>query len=209
MKRLTIHLVIWTFVLVAFGGGGYYFQQQARYVITDRAQVWTDTVSVVPPAVGKLTEWTVHTGDRVERGAQLGMQEATQPGVAATPITSPISGVVLLTHAVPGQVVPAGRPLAVVADLSQTHVLAYVDEKDVTGIRLGQSVEIKLASDRGHTMTGRVAEIGKKAGDDSASRSEQAEGKSVKYVPVKITVDQAVAMKLIPGVNASIKLERS
>jgi multidrug resistance efflux pump len=84
-----------------------------------------------------------------------------------------------------------------------------VDERDVTDIRLGQSVEIKLASDRGRTMTGRVAEIGKKAGDDSASRSERSDGKTVQYVPVKITVDQAVAMKLIPGVNASIKLERS
>ncbi|MFC7440221.1 HlyD family secretion protein [Laceyella putida] len=225
MKRVLIGVITLVFILAAVGGGAYYIQQHSQYVITDNAQVKADVIPIVPMAVGKLTEWSVHTGDRVEQGAPLGVEEvasgnpsptngakAQTPNVVTTPITSPIAGTVLMTHAVPGQVVAAGQPIAVLADLSKTYVLAYVDEAEMGDIHKGQQVDVQLASDMDRVITGRIAEVGLTAGTVLSGTSKQAatgNDKEVQRVPVKITVGEDETNKLIPGMNAMIKIHRS
>lgn len=68
------------------------------------------------------------------------------------PILSPIAGAVLMTHAVEVQMVSINQPLTMMADLSKTYVLAYIDEAEIKNIRVGQRADVQLASDSDRMM---------------------------------------------------------
>ena len=69
------------------------------------------------------------------------------------------SATVLTKVAEPGEVVVAGGPLAVVADLTSVWVRVYVSEKDYGRIRLGQTGNITTDSFPGRVFEGKVTEI--------------------------------------------------
>ncbi|MGE3404219.1 MAG: HlyD family secretion protein [Vicinamibacterales bacterium] len=59
-------------------------------------------------------------------------------------VRNPSAGTVLATFAEPGELVQAGQPLYRIADLGTVDVRAYVGEAQLSGIRVGQSVQVSF-----------------------------------------------------------------
>ncbi|SFI72304.1 efflux RND transporter periplasmic adaptor subunit [Thermoflavimicrobium dichotomicum] len=225
MKRLILSLIVGIFALAVAGGGAYYWNQQSLYVQTDNAQVKADLVPITAMAVGKLKEWSVNTGDSIQQNGLLGKEEVHTPVTVPTPdekatlsssivdITSPISGVVLKSNVVPGQVVTPGQPIAMIADLSKAYVLAYIDESDIHDVEIGKEVDIYLDADPNKVWKGTVSEIGKSAGNTlssgaSSTLTKKKDNKEVQRVPVKITFNDLSGTQMKLGLNATVKIHK-
>ncbi|MBE3552643.1 MAG: HlyD family efflux transporter periplasmic adaptor subunit [Kyrpidia tusciae] len=100
MRRLVLlNLILWLAVAAAAGAAGFFFWDKAQYIRTNQAQVGADLVVISAPGVGRLTQWSVKTGDRVSAGTVLG---TLQP-LAVSPMPGTGSGLS------PGSAGGAGR----------------------------------------------------------------------------------------------------
>ncbi len=78
-------------------------------------------------------------------------------------VRSPVAGVVLLKMVEAGEVVAAGQPLAIVADLSLLTLRVYVSERDLGRIQLGQEVSVRVDAWPDREFLGRVSHIASEA----------------------------------------------
>lgn len=62
-------------------------------------------------------------------------------------IINPINGTVLVKYAEPSEVTAFGKPLYKIADLSTMQLRVFVSETQLSGLRLGQEVVVKIDSD--------------------------------------------------------------
>ena len=76
-----------------------------------------------------------------------------------TRIRSPLSGSVLERLAEPGEVVAAGQPLAVIANLSRVRLRVFVSEADLGRLRLGAPARIRVDAFPERTFEARVARV--------------------------------------------------
>jgi HlyD family secretion protein len=85
--------------------------------------------------------------------------------IRRTAVVNPIGGTVLATYAKAGEFVQQGQPLYKVADLAAVEVRAYVDETQLTALRLGQPVQVTVDSGREErkTVSGTVSWISSEA----------------------------------------------
>jgi HlyD family secretion protein len=85
--------------------------------------------------------------------------------IARSRISNPVAGTVLSTFVKAGEVVQAGQPLYKVANLDSLTLRAYVSESQLTSLRLGQTVQVRVDQGDGTLMTvpGVVAWIASKA----------------------------------------------
>ncbi len=93
----------------------------------------------------------------------------TRQVLSAVPVRSPISGVVVSFDKSLGQAVAAQEVLFAVHDQSRPWVTGFVSERDVTRVRVGQAVRVRLVSDPAVVLTGRVARSGRTFGAESRS----------------------------------------
>lgn len=99
----------------------------------------------------------------------------TKQVLTAVPVRSPISGVVVSFDKSLGQAVAAQEVLFAVHDRGRPWVTANVAERDVTKVRVGQAVRVRLVSDPAAVLTGRVARSGRTVGAESRSLAVWAE----------------------------------
>src|SRR3954469_11440305 len=80
-------------------------------------------------------------------------------------ITNPVAGTVLSTFSKQGEVVQAGQPLYKIASLDSLTLRAYVTERQLTSLNLGQQVQVRVDKGDGSLMTinGIVAWVASKA----------------------------------------------
>lgn len=86
-------------------------------------------------------------------------QELSQSQIAKSTITSPIGGAVLERLAEPGEVVAAGQPVAVLANLQRVKLKVYVGERDLGKVRLGAPARLQVDSFPGRQFPARVARV--------------------------------------------------
>jgi HlyD family secretion protein len=77
--------------------------------------------------------------------------------------TSPIAGVVLVKAAEPGEVLAAGTTVVSLGDLDHPWLRAYINEKDLGRIKLGNKVKVTTDSHPGKIYWGRVSFIASEA----------------------------------------------
>ena len=121
-------------------------------------------------------------------------------------LVAPRSGVIVARWAIEGDTVAADQPIVTLMDPREIWVVANVKEGDVKKVRIGQVVEVKVAS-FGPKLTGRVERISRVTAasvlpDQSASNN--IAGAS-QVVPVRISLDAGHGT-LIPGSSADIKI---
>ena len=117
-------------------------------------------------------------------------------------VTSPISGVVTESLVEAGERVPAGTVLAVVTDLSDVWLTAYVAGPDLGRIRLGQQAEV--VTDDGQQRTGRVSWINPRA--EFTPKNVQTRDERVKLVyRIKIRLENDDGL-FKPGMPARARL---
>jgi len=72
-------------------------------------------------------------------------------------ITNPTNGTVLVKYAEPNEIVSFGKPLYKIADLTTMKLRVYVSENQLTSIKIGQKVTVKI--DEGEAMKNYVGTI--------------------------------------------------
>jgi HlyD family secretion protein len=80
-------------------------------------------------------------------------------------IVNPAAGAVLATYAEPGEVVQAGQPLYRIAPLDTMTLRAYVSGAQLSSVRIGQTVRVRIDAAGGglRTLPGRVSWIAAEA----------------------------------------------
>jgi HlyD family secretion protein len=100
-----------------------------------------------------------------ETGATDARVAQIRDRIARSRISNPVAGTVLSTFVKQGEVVQAGQPLYKVANLDSLTLRAYVSERQLTSIKLGQVVDVRVDKGDGTLLTvkGIVAWIASKA----------------------------------------------
>ena len=110
-----------------------------------------------------------------------------------TTVTAPIDGVVSKKSVNVGDQLSVGQPVMAVASTTDLYVVANLKETQITNVRVGQPVEIKVDAYPGHTFTGKVLSLSAATGATFALiPPDNASGnftKVVQRVPVRLGVD--------------------
>ena len=226
-RRPIILAVIGIAVITIAAIVGYYTYQGAHYVSTDDARIAADVVSVSPEIVGKLLEWRVKEGDMVAKDDVLGRQDlgsaltsgALNPqamgsvaGVAAEKavLKAPISGQIILSTAVVGELATPGMSLAMIADTDNLYVSANIKEGDIARVKIGQPVVFTVDAFGGRRFHGRVQTIGRATSSTFSLLPAQNTGgnytKVVQVIPIKVSILDPGDARLMVGMNATIRI---
>ena len=148
---------------------------------------------------------------RAQAVAQLDRAHAVEQQAALnlsyTEITAPVDGTVGARSLRVGQYVQAGTQLMAVVPLDAVYVVANFKETQLTNVRNGQPVELKVDSFHSTTLKGHVDSLSPASGLEFALLPpDNATGnftKIVQRVPVKIVLDdQSLKGLLRPGMSA-------
>ncbi len=226
-KKMILGAVVGALVLVLAGIVGWYWLEAEYFVTTDDARVSANLVVISPEIGGKIVEWNVKEGDNVRSGDVLGRQDlgailntgvinasalATVGSIAAekAAIKSPISGQVIRSSAVLGQMAVPGNNLAVVADTDALFVSANIEEGRIGRVTVGQTVEMAIDAFPGVTFHGRVETIGRATASTFSLLPSQNSGgnytKVTQIVPIKIHLLDTLDKPLLVGMNTSIRI---
>jgi HlyD family secretion protein len=100
-----------------------------------------------------------------EVGATDARMAQIRDRISRSRIANPVTGTVLSTFVKEGEVVQAGQPLYKIANLDSLTLRAYVTEGQLTSLKLGQHVQVRVDTTSGSllAMTGVVSWIAAKA----------------------------------------------
>jgi membrane fusion protein, heavy metal efflux system len=93
------------------------------------------------------------------RLSQLGQHGVRARADGSIKIRSPIAGIVADQQVTEGEAVEPGKVLYKIVNLSEVWATAQVYEKDLSKIRLGQTIEVVTNSYPGRTFRGRIASL--------------------------------------------------
>jgi membrane fusion protein (multidrug efflux system) len=153
----------------------------------------------------------VLTTERAKAVAQLARARAVEQqgalNLSYTKIIAPVDGTVGARSLRVGQYVQAGTQLMAVVPLDAVYVVANFKETQLTYVRNGQPVELRIDSFPGRRLRGHVDSLSPASGLEFALLPpDNATGnftKIVQRVPVKIVLDdQALRGLLRPGMSA-------
>ncbi len=135
---------------------------------------------------------------RLAQAAEAVAQAQTQLGYAA--LMAPEAGVVLSKNVEPGEYVVPGTPVVTLGNLNDVYLRAYIDERDLGRVKVGQKAAVTTDSYPGKRFEGRVTFISQEA--EFTPKMVQTEKERVKLVyRIKITVPNP-GMDLKPGMPA-------
>ncbi len=227
-KKLILAAVAGAIVLALVAIVGWYWYEGDHFVTTEDARVAANLVAISPEIPGKILEWNVKEGDVVRAGDVLGRQDlgnilstgaintstlATIGSISAekAAIKSPISGQVIRSSAVLGQMAVPGTNLAVVADTDELFIQANIEEGRIGRVRVGQTVDLNIDAFPGITFHGRVETIGRATASTFSLLPTQNSGgnytKVTQIVPIKIHLLDTLDKPLLVGMNTSIRIQ--
>jgi len=117
-------------------------------------------------------------------------------------LASPLDGYILVKSSLPGEVVKSGTPVFTAIDLHNIWVTAYIDEKDLARVKLGQKAEVVTDTFPGKKYPGWVSFISSQA--EFTPKFIQTQEERVKLVyRIKVRVDNS-SLELKPGMPADV-----
>jgi membrane fusion protein (multidrug efflux system) len=153
----------------------------------------------------------VLTGTRKQRAADIAAAKATLTAarlkLGYTRVTAPFDGVVGEREVQPNDYVNIGTNLIDVVPLPDVYIIANYKETQLTRVKPGQPVEVKVDSFPGEPLRGRVERIAPASGSQFALLPpDNATGnftKVVQRIPVRIQLDkgQPLLERLLPGMS--------
>jgi multidrug resistance efflux pump len=196
--------------MLAIGFGvGYWIYDNYTFYRTDDVQVTGPIVSVSAPTAGQVASLMVKLGDSVTAGQTVATLSTTTASSTTNTVnvTSPISGIILQTPVVQGQLVTPGLAIAQVTDLKSITVTAYVDEGAIDRVKVGQDVDIHIDAYGDTSYTGKVQQIVQAtAGQFSLlPTQDNASGNFTKVgqrIPIVISLDGLGSKDIVPGMSA-------
>lgn len=209
-RRLLLINGIGLLVLIIIGLVAFYLWHQSYYFYnTDDALVSGPIAAVAPPAPGTVTSVSRRLGDTVRQGQSIAtLRTATDQTMR---LTSPINGTIINEGATPGEVLPAGQPLAQVVNLSTLGITAYVEETHLNDVKVNQGVDVKVDAVGDDTLHGTVAQISPATASATSAlpTSDRGTGNFTKVtqrIPVQIRLDGYQGHTLYPGESASVTI---
>ncbi|MCL2202242.1 MAG: efflux RND transporter periplasmic adaptor subunit [Oscillospiraceae bacterium] len=203
--KIIVAIVLTLAVAVGVYFGIQYFAQSARFVVTENARITTNFASIVPAAPGRLERFTLYEGRRVLEDEVLGWVEG------GASFRSPFDGIVVRSHAEQGHPVSPLGPIAVIADLSNLHIQANIEETYITRIALGQQVTVTIDAFGSTEFNGYVAEIGRVTdaeltGNVMFFNTGGTFTKVTALVPVRIHITDYVNLEDLIGLNVIVRI---
>lgn len=128
------------------------------------------------------------------RLAQLGINAASvSPSSlhSQVPVLAPISGIVAKVNARTGSYADMSSPLMTIVDNSGVFALLQVYEKDLSLIKMGQIVELRMTNNPSVTMEGKISDI------------TRAIDPVTKTINVRVAIDSPDKDALIPGMGVT------
>jgi membrane fusion protein, multidrug efflux system len=130
--------------------------------------------------------------------------------LASTVILAPFSGVIAKRWVLTGDVVSAGQAIFSLFDKNHVWVTANYEETKLRKIKPGQNVAIVLDAFPGVTLQGKVLTIGRStASQFSLIPAGNASGNFTKVtqrVPIRLSIEPAASVLLLPGLSASVRI---
>lgn len=203
-KKAVLLAILLVIIIIGGSAGFYYVTMSARYFSTDNAKVTAKMYTITPAMSGKLLEWQVNEGGRVEKNEVLGRQEVLPY------ITSPITGTIVKNNAAVDQTVSPATQLAVIADTDNLYIGVNIEETDIVKIQVGQTVDVKIDAYGNKIFKGVVGEIDLAtqtyfSGASSFSTS-GTYTKVTQFIPVKVLIENPENLPLTFGMNATVKI---
>ena len=119
-------------------------------------------------------------------------------------LAAPFDGVILARQAELGEVVAPGTPIVTIADLDHVWVRAYLNERDLRRVRLGQDAVVTTDAPGDRPLHGRLSFVASEAEFTPKSVETHAERVTLVY-RVKIDVDNR-GHGLLPGMPVDVRL---
>ncbi len=137
----------------------------------------------------KEQELTARKADIARNTAQAGI---TRTQIDDTVLVAPMDGIIMVKPAEIGEIIAAGTTVATLGDLEHPWLRAYINEPDITRVKVGQAV--KLAADlpggKSKSYTGKVTFISPDA--EFTPKQIQTKEERVKLVyRIKVEVDNS------------------
>lgn len=229
MQKAKKIIIIAAAVLIGTGliTGGYFIYESINYFKTNNASVSADTIKIMPLVSGTVENWNVQEGADVKQGEVLGKQDVSSQIsnsdvnqsalessadtiLSKAEIKAPIAGRIVQSNVVKGSMAAAGSTVAVLADTSNLYIKANIEETDITKIKVGQKVLIKIDAYPHKTFTGYVETISAATqsvitGSTSINTS-GTYSKVTQLIPVKITLINDENLPMMLGMNATVKI---
>jgi membrane fusion protein, heavy metal efflux system len=109
--------------------------------------------------VDKIAEQIHRFGWTDQDLANLPAKNGKGHSIAHSILKAPFSGIITAYHASIGEVVEPSTELLSITDMSSLWVLADVFEKDLSHVRTGQSVQVRVASYPGKSFQGKITYV--------------------------------------------------
>ena len=116
---------------------------------------------------------------------QLTQLVTTRTLLPTLPVRSPIDGVVMDFDKVLGHVVQPDESVFEIHDLSQVWVQGFVSERDLSRVKVGQTVRVRFVADATEVVTGTLVRSGRSVGLDDRTLSVWIELEHMPRVPVQ------------------------
>ncbi len=208
---LTIIVILAVLAAAAFAAN--YFINSSKVVSTDNAQIDGTKIPIVAPTSGTLVGWKGTIGSVLRRDQVVGRVQVqgayVQPQL---PIRAPAAGTIANSDTTEGAYVTAGAQLAIAYDPSNVYVTARVDETDIDDVQVNRPVDFTVDAYPGREFHGTVQEIqGGAAAVFSQFPQSNSGGnfqKVTQVIPVRIGIDDAQGLDLIPGMNVTVDIHK-
>ena len=208
---LTIIAILAVLAAAAFAAN--YFINSSKVVSTDNAQIDGTKIPIVAPTSGTLVGWKGTIGSVLRRDQVVGRVQVqgayVQPQL---PIRAPAAGTIANSDTTEGAYVTAGTQLAIAYDPSNVYVTARVDETDSDDVQVNRPVDFTVDAYPGRQFHGTVQEIqGGAAAVFSQFPQSNSGGnfqKVTQVIPVRIGIDDAQGLDLIPGMNVTVDIHK-
>jgi membrane fusion protein, heavy metal efflux system len=121
--------------------------------------------------LGGLKEHTIHIRAETKEllhqyGVEMSQADDIHKVPSSSPLRSPKAGVIIEKSITLGDVVDTTKPLYIVADLSTVWLDINVFDKDISKVKLGQTVVFRSESMPGRAIQGHISYIQPQAGDN-------------------------------------------
>jgi multidrug resistance efflux pump len=206
--------VLAAMIVTLAGVTGYYWYKNTYYVETEDASVTGTIVKVSPQVTARLIEINVDEGVTVQAGDIIARQDdITLPAATSVDLTvikAPVKGTILKKIGNVGEVGTPGQAVVMMADLSNLYITANVEETDMHKVKLGQKVDFTIDSIPGVKFNGEVYSLGEATVSTFSLLPAQNTGgnftKVVQRIPVKISIKSTQGQRLLPGMNAVVRI---
>ncbi|MBN7771806.1 HlyD family secretion protein [Clostridium aminobutyricum] len=214
MKNKKVRIILGSLIVVLAVVWGYFGYQNTHYITTDDAKVDATIIKISPQISGKMKELSFEENQMVEENQILARQsdESLPSGanIDMTVIRSPISGQIIKKMASVGEMGNPSVPIALMVNPSQLYITANIEEDKIESVKVGQEVHFTVDSFSKVWFRGKVESIGSAANSMTSLLSVQSSGNSfikvTQRIPVKISFSGEYEEKLLPGMNAEVKI---